>query len=87
MIHFQCPECGFGDYEVGHLVAEDEVYCIVCLEEERRRIRVRRRGPSPIRGLSASPSCQSSIDWYERLRRRAAAVVNPAERTARRDRA
>ena len=42
MIHFQCPECGFGDYEVGHLVAEDEVYCIVCLEEEGRRIRVRR---------------------------------------------
>jgi hypothetical protein len=42
MIHFQCPECGFGDDEVGHLVAEDEVYCIVCLEEEGRRIRVRR---------------------------------------------
>ena len=32
MLRFQCPECGFGDYEVGHLVAENEIYCIVCLE-------------------------------------------------------
>ena len=22
MMRFQCPECGMGDYEVGHLVAE-----------------------------------------------------------------
>jgi hypothetical protein len=39
-IRFQCPECGFRDHEVSHLVAESEVYCIVCLEEQGRRIRV-----------------------------------------------
>ena len=22
MFRFQCPKCGFGDHEVGHLVAE-----------------------------------------------------------------
>ena len=27
MFRFQCPECGFGDHEVGHLMAETQVYC------------------------------------------------------------
>jgi hypothetical protein len=37
MFRFQCPECGFGDHEVGHLVvAETQVYCVVCLEEDGR---------------------------------------------------
>jgi hypothetical protein len=27
-VRFQCSECGFGDHEVGHLAAEDDV-CIV----------------------------------------------------------
>jgi hypothetical protein len=40
MLRFQCPECGFGDYEVGHLVAEASIYCVVCLEEQGRQIRV-----------------------------------------------
>jgi hypothetical protein len=40
--HFQCPECGFGDGEFGHLLSADEVYCIVCLEEEGRNVRLRR---------------------------------------------
>ena len=40
LLRFQCPECGFGDYEVGHLVAETEIYCVVCLEEQGRQIRV-----------------------------------------------
>ena len=38
--HFQCPECGFGDHEVGHLAAPDELYCIVCLEEDGRFVRL-----------------------------------------------
>jgi hypothetical protein len=37
---FQCPECGFGHHEVGHLVGETEIHCIVCLEEHGRLIRV-----------------------------------------------
>ena len=39
-IRFQCPECGLGDHEVGHMVAEGEIYCIVCLEEQGRQVRV-----------------------------------------------
>ena len=25
---FQCPNCGLGDGELGHLMDEDDVYCI-----------------------------------------------------------
>jgi hypothetical protein len=39
-IRFQCPECGFGDHEAGHLVAAADIYCVVCLEEQGRQIRV-----------------------------------------------
>ena len=41
ILHFQCPECGFGHREVGHLMDEGEIYCVVCVEEQRRYIRVR----------------------------------------------
>jgi hypothetical protein len=34
------PECGMGDYEVGHLVAEPVEYCVVCLDEHGRLIRL-----------------------------------------------
>ena len=34
MHRFQCPECGFGDHEVGYLVSEADIYCVVCLEEQ-----------------------------------------------------
>ena len=39
--HFQCPECGFGDYEVGHLTDPIAIHCVVCLEEQRREVRLR----------------------------------------------
>jgi hypothetical protein len=32
MLLFRCPERGLGDYEVGHLIAETDIYCVVCLE-------------------------------------------------------
>jgi ribosomal protein S27E len=32
MMRFQCPNCGMGDAEFGHLMNEDDVHCIVCLE-------------------------------------------------------
>ena len=38
IIRFHCPECGFGDHEVGHLARETEIHCIVCLEEEHGRL-------------------------------------------------
>jgi hypothetical protein len=40
LFRFQCPDCGLGDYETGHLVAAVEVHCVVCLEEQGRQIRV-----------------------------------------------
>ena len=39
-IRFQCPECGFGEHEAGQLVAVTDIYCVVCLEEQGRQIRV-----------------------------------------------
>ena len=42
MFRFHCPECGFGDREAGHLTAKVEVYCVICLEEEGRLIRLHR---------------------------------------------
>ena len=41
MMRFQCPECGMGDYEVGHLVADPVEYCVVCLDEHGRLIRLK----------------------------------------------
>jgi hypothetical protein len=31
--YFRCPDCGFSDEELGHLLGDHELYCIVCLEE------------------------------------------------------
>jgi hypothetical protein len=36
VIHFQCPECGFGDFEVAQLTTAAKIYCVVCLEEQGR---------------------------------------------------
>jgi hypothetical protein len=33
--HFHCPTCGFGDFELGFLAADQELVCEVCLEEGR----------------------------------------------------
>jgi hypothetical protein len=35
---FICPECGFGHGELGGLATDDEMYCVVCLEETDRHI-------------------------------------------------
>ena len=40
MLRFQCPECGFGDREIGHLKDEGEIHCVVCVEEQGRYIHV-----------------------------------------------
>lgn len=39
---FQCPECEHGDYEVGHLTSDADIYCMLCFEEEGRLIRLQR---------------------------------------------
>ena len=44
LIRFHCPECSFGDYEVDHLTDGDEIYCVVCLEQDDQLIRLRRWG-------------------------------------------
>ena len=57
MVRFQCPECGFGDHEVGHLTAEIETYCVVCLEEDGRLIRLHRWAEERVKPVCAwSPS-------------------------------
>ncbi len=45
--YFQCPECGFGDQELGQLSADDEIYCEVCLIEVQRCVRLRRWTEAP----------------------------------------
>ncbi len=37
---FQCPECGLGDSEVGHMTQPDTIFCVVCLEEVGRQVRL-----------------------------------------------
>ena len=40
---FHCPDCGFGDQEIGLLGLVDEIYCEVCLSgDEPRRVTLRR---------------------------------------------
>lgn len=38
--HFHCPECGMGDFELGHLADDEQLICEVCLEEGRGQIRL-----------------------------------------------
>ena len=40
--HFHCPECGFGDRELGYLLGDEELHCVVCLEEQGRMVTLRR---------------------------------------------
>jgi hypothetical protein len=40
--HFQCSECGMGDFELGYLADDQQFFCEVCLEEEGRMIRLER---------------------------------------------
>jgi hypothetical protein len=40
--HFQCPECGMGDEELGQLAHADEVYCEICFAEAELHIRLHR---------------------------------------------
>ncbi len=39
--HYHCPECGFGDKEIGHLAVTDALYCEVCLEDK-QHVRLKR---------------------------------------------
>ena len=39
---FQCPECGFGHQEIGHLAADQEIHCFVCMDEDGRYVRLQR---------------------------------------------
>ena len=39
---FQCPECGVGDRELGHTLSDYEIYCVVCLDETGRQVRLYR---------------------------------------------
>jgi hypothetical protein len=54
--HFQCPECGFGDREIGRFAVDEELTCEVCLEEGGRTVRLERWQP------------QEAIPTYARLR-------------------
>ncbi len=38
---YQCPQCGVGDQDTGHLAADHAIYCEVCLED-REPVRLRR---------------------------------------------
>ena len=38
--HFQCPECGIGDREIGVFAESHDAYCEVCLTEEGRHVRL-----------------------------------------------
>jgi predicted RNA-binding Zn-ribbon protein involved in translation (DUF1610 family) len=40
--HFQCPECGMGDFELRHLADDQQLFCEPCLEEEGCLIRLQR---------------------------------------------
>lgn len=39
---FRCPECGFGHREFGHLLSDHEIYCVVCVDEDGRYVRLHR---------------------------------------------
>jgi hypothetical protein len=44
---FQCPECEFSHIEFECLAIDDDLHCIVCLEERRVTVRLRRWAAQP----------------------------------------
>jgi hypothetical protein len=46
MLVFPMPDCGVGDFELGYLADDQDVYCEVCLEENRRLVRPHRWLPT-----------------------------------------
>lgn len=52
---FTCPECGFGHAELGHLAADDDIYCVVCHEEEGRNVTLTRWLRAAPRGRVVEP--------------------------------
>jgi hypothetical protein len=40
--HFHCPECATGDFELGCLADDQQLFCEVCLEGHGRLIRLSR---------------------------------------------
>jgi hypothetical protein len=46
--HFQCPRCGMGDHEAGHLVDMNDEHCLICLEEDGLQIRLERWSEEPV---------------------------------------
>jgi uncharacterized Zn finger protein len=39
---FQCPECSVTHHEMACFAADDEIYCIVCWEDNQQTIRLHR---------------------------------------------
>jgi hypothetical protein len=39
---FRCPECGFSHQEFGHLLRDEEIFCVVCEDESGRHVKLRR---------------------------------------------
>jgi hypothetical protein len=46
--HFECPECGFTDAEIGHPARADTIHCEVCLQDG-ARVRLK-RWPADVSG-------------------------------------
>ena len=44
---FQCPECSFSHIELECFAINNEVHCIVCLEERQLTVRLRRWKQKP----------------------------------------
>jgi hypothetical protein len=40
--HFQCPECGIGDGEIGEPAGDHDLTCMICLEERGAVVILRR---------------------------------------------
>ena len=57
--HFHCPECGFGSAELGTLAGDQELYCEICLDEDRGTVRLQRSQPggTGLRSLARRLSC------------------------------
>ena len=69
--HFHCPECGMGDFELGHLAGDQELFCEVCQKKAVARYawsggrRTRGAGLRPLTSWLGSLSSRSTL----RLRR------------------
>ena len=70
---FECPECQFDHHEAGSLATDDEVHCLLCLEDSGHAVALRRWLPAAAAAgipadTTADPTSAAALEALEDAR-------------------